>query len=132
MSLSDPVGYSPSDFFYVSALANNRIQDINPEFCQQVIGNTNGNSVINNCNLQTNLGEIDIGNCVSAEICQNMNLAKEWTELQTNHSGSTTKLEDTQITSFVTSTNTVNLIVGIGLITWLLSKDIIHIFSEKK
>lgn len=122
----DPIGYNPSDFFYVSALANNSSQDI---FCQ-TINQTDQAQIDASCNnLIQNTNSIDVSFCVQAGICQNQQLAQKWTNLQTNHSGSGRKLEDIQITWYVTCANSVNLIIGIGLITWSCTKSVYHIIN---
>jgi hypothetical protein len=122
----DPIGYNPSDFFYVSALANNSSQDI---FCQ-TINHTDPAEIDASCNnLTQNMNDIDVSFCIQAGICQNQQLAQKWTNLQTNHSGSGKKLEDIQITWYITSANSVNLFLGIGLITWSCTKSVYHIMN---
>lgn len=130
MPFSDPIGYSSSDFFYVSALANNNTQDIDPVFCNNV-NNTDAAIIDASCNVLTdNPNKIDTDYCTRAAICQNQVLAKKWTDLQTNHSGSGRKLEDIHTTWYVTCANTINLIVGIGLITWSCSSSIYQILKN--
>ena len=129
--MSNPIGYSPSDFFYVSALANNNSQDIDPNFCNN-IRNTEFSIIDASCNsLIYNENPIDISFCTKAAICQNQDLANKWSDLQTNHSGSERKLEDVQMSWYVTRANSVNLIVGIGLISWLCSKSIYEILRNE-
>lgn len=122
----DPIGYNPSDFFYVSALANNDSQDI---FCQ-TINHTDPALIDASCNnLTYNKNAIDVSFCIHAGICQNQQLAQQWTNLQTNHSGSGKKLDDVQATWYVTYANSVNLILGIGLITWSCTKSLYRIVN---
>jgi len=131
MPFADPIGYNSGDFFYVSALANNNYQDVDKNFCKNVM-DIEPNMIDASCNiLIENTNVIDIPFCTKAAICQNQYLANKWTNLQTNHSGSGRKLEDVQITWYVTCANTVNLIVGIGLITWSCSKSIFQIMTDK-
>lgn len=132
MPFSDPIGYSPSDFFYVSALANNQTQDIDPNFCN-IINQTDPAIIDSSCNaLISNPNTIDISFCIRAGICQNQTLANKWTEIKTNHSASGTKLKDIQMKWYVTCANSVNLIVGLGLITWSCSTSIYNIMYGNK
>lgn len=132
MSFNDPIGYSSSDFFYVSALANNNSQDVDKNFCKNVM-DIEPNMIDASCNiLVDNVNKIDLNFCTKAGICQNQYLANKWTNLQTNHSGSGRKLEDVQMKWYVTGANAFNLIVGIGLITLSCSKSIFKIMTDKE
>jgi hypothetical protein len=125
----DPIGYNPSDFFYVSALANNSSQDIEQNFCQTIY-HTDPALIDASCNnLTQNNNAIDVSFCIHTGICQNQKLAQQWTNLQTNHSGSGKKLDDVQATWYVTYANSVNLILGIGLITWSCTKSLYRIVN---
>ncbi len=125
----DPIAYNPSDFFYVSALANNNSQDIDASYCQTII-HTDPALIDASCNnLTSNNNTIDVSFCIQAGICQNQQLAQQWTNLQTNHSGSGRKLEDVQAKWYITCANSVNLILGIGLITWSCSKSVYRIVN---
>jgi hypothetical protein len=125
----DPIGYNPSDFFYVSALANNSSQDIEQNFCQTIY-HTDPALIDASCNnLTQNNNAIDVSFCIHTGICQNQKLAQQWTNLQTNHSGSGKKLDDVQATWYVTYANSVNLILGIGLITWSCTKSVYRIVN---
>jgi hypothetical protein len=125
----DPIGYNPSDFFYVSALANNSSQDIEQNFCQTIY-HTDPALIDASCNnLTQNDNAIDVSFCIHTGICQNQKLAQQWTNLQTNHSGSGKKLDDVQATWYVTYANSVNLILGIGLITWSCTKSLYRIVN---
>jgi hypothetical protein len=126
----DPTGYNPSDFFYVSALANNSSQDIDPNFCQTIY-HTDPALIDASCNnLTQNDNAIDVSFCIHTGICQNQKFAQQWTNLQTNHSGSGKKLDDVQATWYVTYANSVNLILGIGLITWSCTKSLYRIVND--
>lgn len=122
----DPIGYNPSDFFYVSALANNHEQDI---YCPTIL-QTDPAQIDASCNnLTQNTNPIDVSFCIQAGICQNQQLAEKWTDLQTNHSGAGRKLDDVQATWYVTCANSINLIIGIGLITWSCTKSVYRIVN---
>jgi outer membrane lipoprotein SlyB len=132
------VGYSPSDFFYVSALDSS--QNINIDCANIDLGilnaNTIGNITDENGNIIGNilgniignvygnvLGNVD-GNVVLQvykDICQNKGLVNSWTNHKVNHSGSTQALEDSQTHFNATMLNTINLVIGIGFLTWTLT-----------
>jgi hypothetical protein len=109
------VGYSPSDFFFVSALDSSQHLDID---CANIdLGNLNAN-IIGNA-----LGHVD-GNVVVQvykDVCKNQSLVNSWTNEKINHSGSQQALTDSQSTFNATILNTVNLVLGIGFLTWSLS-----------
>ena len=99
------VGYSPSDFFYVSALDSSQGANID---CANIdLGN------IDLGNLQ--LGNIDIG------VCLNKQLVNTWTDQKINHAGSHQALDDSHASYTATVLNTMNLVVGIGFLTWALT-----------
>ena len=96
------VGYSPSDFFFVSAL------DSSQDF-------------------KIDCGNIDIYKedeklaQIHRDVCQNRDLVNTWTNQKINHSGSEQALKDSQTTFNATMLNTVNLLVGIGFLSWTLT-----------
>lgn len=109
------IGYSPSDFFYVSALDSSSGLTID---CANIdLGNVYGN-VYDSGNISGNIS----GNAkLYQNICLNQSLVKSWTDHKINHSGSSQALKDTQIHFNATVLNTVNLVIGIGFITWSLT-----------
>jgi len=132
------IGYSPSDFFYVSALDSSR--NINIDCASIDFGNINANTIENIRDMSENiignifgnlidtvngnvLGNVD-GNVVLQvykNICQNKGLVNSWTNHKVNHSGSTQALEDSQTNFNATLLNTINLVIGIGFLTWTLT-----------
>ena len=123
------VGYSPSDFFYVSALDSSQNLDIDCANIDLETLNTNTIGNITNGNLVGNVyGNVD-GNVVVQmykDVCHNKKLVNSWTEHKINHSGSTQALEDSQTNFNATMLNTINLVIGIGFITWTLSNGWLH------
>ena len=120
------VGYSPSDFFYVSALesaSNLKIDCANVDLgnlTANILGNITDGNIVGNV-----LGNVD-GNAivqVYKDICQNKDLVNSVTNQQINHSGSKQGLDDSQSTFNATVLNTVNLVIGIGFLTWALSSN---------
>jgi hypothetical protein len=118
------IGYSPSDFFFVSALDSSQKLNID---CDSIdFGNLNANTIgnITDGNIVGNiLGNID-GNVVAQvykNVCQNKTLVNSWTNQKINHSGSHQALTDSQSTFNATILNTVNLVIGIGFLTWTLT-----------
>jgi hypothetical protein len=120
------VGYSPSDFFYVSALDSS--QNLNIDCANIDLGNLSINTIgnITDGNLVGNvLGNVD-GNVVVQmykDVCQNKKLVNSWTNQKINHSGSQQALDDSQTSFNSTTLNTVNLLVGIVFLTWTLSSE---------
>jgi hypothetical protein len=105
------VGYSPSDFFFVSALDSSHKMDID---CANIdLGNLNANVV----------GNTDMHDVVKVykHICENRDLVNSWTDHKINHAGSQQALDDSQTNFNASILNTVNLLVGIGFITWSLT-----------
>jgi hypothetical protein len=120
------VGYSPSDFFYVSALDSSQNLEID---CANIdLGNLTIDTIgnITDGNLVGNvLGNVD-GNVVVQmykDVCHNKNLVNSWTEHKINHSGSKQALEDSQSSFNSTTLNTMNLLVGIGFLIWTLNGE---------
>lgn len=105
------VGYSPSDFFFVSALDSSRNTKIDCDnidlenLTENIVGQDEKKEIIQIYN----------------DVCQNHDLVNSWTNQKINHSGSQQALEDSQTTFNATIMNTVNLVVGIGFITWSLT-----------
>jgi hypothetical protein len=108
------VGYSPTDFFYVSALDSRDAWNLdcgNVEALQK--------DAIDTANVMNIDSNIVIN--MYKDICANKNLVDSWTNHKINHSGSEQGLQDSQTTFNATLLNTVNLVVGIGFVTWAIS-----------
>ena len=118
------VGYSPNDFFYISALDTSREVDID---CTNIdVGNLDGNiigRIAGDNRIGNIMGEVD-GNVavqVYQHICKNKDLVNKVTNQKINHSGSQQAMDDSQTTFNSTILNTANLLIGIGFIAWSLS-----------
>ena len=136
----EPVGYSSSDFFYVSALANDSNQNVNSSVCDNPEINNPTN--IELCQLNSNYefisgnmvsgnmvsgnmvsGNMVSGNqCLELSLCKNKELANHLLSLKTTHSSSETRYKDTNMTWYKTILNTFNLSAGILLVSWYLYK----------
>jgi hypothetical protein len=118
------VGYSPSDFFYVSALDYSR--NLNIDCANIDFDNLNANTIgnITNGNRVGNIiGSVDGSAVIQVykKVCKNRDLVNSWTHQKINHSGSEQVLNDSQTAFNATLLNTVNLVVGIGFLTWSLT-----------
>ena len=115
------VGYSPSDFFYVSALDSSHGANID---CANIdLGNINLGNI--------DLGNVELGNISTSkesetlklykQVCLNKQLVNTWTDQKINHAGSHQALDDSHASYTATVLNTMNLVVGIGFLTWALT-----------
>lgn len=98
-----PKGYSPNDFFWVSA--KEEIATIN---CNSVLDKQESIS----CS-DKSIGESDIKTCYQAELCKNKNYSNWLGEIQQTHSGADMRNIDTQNLYNIEIRNTINLGMGI-------------------
>jgi hypothetical protein len=98
-----PKGYSPNDFFWVSA--KEELETIN---CDSVIDE----STTITCS-DSNINETDIKTCYQAELCKNKNYSKWLGEIQQKHSGADMRNLDSQNSYNFELRNTFNLGIGI-------------------
>lgn len=118
------VGYSPSDFFYVSALDSSHGANID---CANIdLGNIDlGNLQLGNIDLRHDAKNLKRKHKKTLklykEVCLNQQLANTWTDQKLNHAGSSQALDDSHASYNATVLNTMNLVVGIGFLTWALT-----------
>ena len=71
-----------------------------------------------------NLGNVTIPNetlKLYKQVCLNQQLVNTWTDQKINHAGSHQALDDSHASYNATVLNTMNLVVGIGFLTWALT-----------
>lgn len=110
-----PKGYSPNDFFWVSA--REEMKTVN---CNTVLDNQSSITCTD-----PSIGESDIKTCYQAELCKNKNYSKWLGEIQQTHSGADMRNADTQNVYNIEIRNTINLGMGIivlGLFTYFNQK----------
>ena len=101
-----PKGYSPNDFFWVSAR-----EDMDTFNCNTVLDTQASIS----CD-DKSINETDIKTCYQAELCKNKNYSTWLAEIQQTHSGADMRNVDIQNVYNTEIRNTVNLGMGIILI----------------
>jgi hypothetical protein len=128
------VGYSPSDFFYVSALDSSQGIDCgNVELRNLALGlpaNTIGINGTITTPMSTGTTPMSTGTTPTPmdakiklyrDVCLNQSLVKSWTDHKINHAGSNQALNDAQMTYNASVLNTMNLVGGIGFIIWAMT-----------
>jgi len=111
------VGYSPNDFFYVTATNENNMPS--DENCNNL--NFNDKSWENKCNQENLMDNID--DCINKELCKNKNKALKLSELENSSSGATEKYMNEKMNYDNTLMNTINLGIGIAFLLIIIYKN---------
>lgn len=101
------VGFSPNDFFYAQAQDEN-IMPKDPNFCPSInMYNPTWDSSCNSINFIDNSY-----NCISKELCKNLDKVKKISQHQTQHSESEGKYLDTSSLYNFSFMNIINISIG--------------------
>jgi hypothetical protein len=131
MSPPTIVGYNTNDFFYVSA--NNNLMPSENE-CKDIKNNKGEYTSFNfdeQCNVagkkQDILDDLDgkinnITKCIKKELCENKRLAEDIQQMQNRDGSSAQRFSDTLSMFNFTLLNTLNMAVGIGIVSYLIYK----------